>query len=60
MGDLNPFESLGEMIEAIYRHIRYYKHSRIQTALKMPPAVFVTQTFSDCQQGTKKSPVFTD
>ncbi len=47
LGDVNRFESVGEMIEAIYRHIHYYNHSRIHTALRMPPAVFAAQTFSD-------------
>ena len=46
-GDVDRFESPGEMIEAIYRHIRYYNHDRIHTAIKMPPAVFAAQTFSD-------------
>jgi putative transposase len=46
-GDVNRFESVGEMIEAIYRHIHYYNHSRIHTALKMPPAIFAAKTFSD-------------
>jgi putative transposase len=47
LGDLNRFESAGEMIEAIYRHIHYYNYHRIHTALKMPPTVYATQTFSD-------------
>jgi transposase InsO family protein len=47
LGDLHRFESVGEMIEAIYRHIHYYNHSRIHTALKMPPAVFAAQSLSD-------------
>lgn len=47
LGDLDRFETAGEMIEAIYRHIHYYNHSRIHTALKMPPAVFAAQMFSD-------------
>ena len=47
LGDLDRFESAGEMIEAIYRHIHYYNHSRIHTALKMPPAVYAAQMFSD-------------
>ena len=47
MGDLDRFASAGEMIEAIYRHIRYYNRSRIHTALKMPPAVYAAQAFSD-------------
>jgi putative transposase len=47
LGDVNRFESAGEMIEAIYRHIRYYNHHRIHTALKMPPVVYAAQAFSD-------------
>ena len=47
LGDLDHFNSAGEMIEAIYRHIRYYNHSRIHTTLKMPPAVYAAQSFSE-------------
>lgn len=47
LGDLDRFESPGAMIEAIYRHIHYYNHSRIHTALKMPPAVYAAQIPSD-------------
>jgi putative transposase len=47
LGNLNRFESAGEMIEAIYRHIHYYNHSRIHTALKMPPAVYAARNFSN-------------
>jgi len=47
LGDINRFDSPGEMIEAIYRHTRYYNHHRIHTALKMLPAVFAAQSFSD-------------
>lgn len=47
LGDLNRFETAGEMIEAVYRQIHYYNHSRIHTVLKMPPAVYAAQSFSD-------------
>lgn len=47
LGDVNRFEAVGEMIEAIYRHIHYYNHSRIHTALKMPPVVYAAQHFPD-------------
>lgn len=47
LGDLNRFETAGEMIEAVYRHIHYYNHSRIHTALRMPPAIYAARTFSD-------------
>ena len=47
LGDLDRFASAGEMIEAIYRQIHYYNHRRIHTALKLPPAVYAGQFFSD-------------
>jgi putative transposase len=45
LGDLNRFESPGELIEAIYGHIHYYNHHRIHTALKMPPTAFAAQFY---------------
>jgi putative transposase len=39
-GDINRFETDGELIEEIYSRIRYYNYDRIHTALKMPPAVY--------------------
>ena len=39
-GDPNRYESLPELIEAIYLHIYYYNHQRIHSALKMPPVKF--------------------
>ena len=39
-GDLNRFETVGELIEEIYGQIHYYNFERIHTALKMPPAVY--------------------
>ena len=47
LGALDRFNSVGEMIEAIYRHIHYYNHRRIHTALRMPPALYAAQAFSD-------------
>jgi putative transposase len=47
LGNLNRFDTVGELIAAIYQHIHYYNHHRIHTALKMPPAVFAAQTLSD-------------
>jgi putative transposase len=40
LGDLSRFETVGEMIEAIYQQIHYYNTERIHTALKMAPADF--------------------
>ncbi len=42
-GDLNRFDSLGELVEFIYQHIFYYNHHRIHSALKMPPAEWRTR-----------------
>ena len=39
-GDLNRFETVGQLIEAIYGQIYYYNFERIHTILKMPPAVY--------------------
>jgi putative transposase len=36
-GDINRFETTGEMIEAIYQYINYYSTKRIHTALKINP-----------------------
>lgn len=42
-GDINRFESLGELVEEVYSAIYYYNHLRIHTALKMPPVKFKQQ-----------------
>lgn len=47
LGDLDRFETAGEMIEAVYQHIHYYNRRRIHTALRLPPAIYAAQTFSD-------------
>lgn len=39
-GDLDRFESLGELIEEVYSYVFYYNTSRIHTSLKMPPLAF--------------------
>jgi transposase InsO family protein len=43
LGDTNRYQSLGELTAAIYHHIHYYNHTRIHTALKMPPATFAAR-----------------
>lgn len=40
LGDVNRFETLGELIEAIHQTINYYNTKRIHTALKMSPINF--------------------
>lgn len=43
MGDMNRFETLGELIEEIYSYINYHNTKRIHTALKMTPLQFKNQ-----------------
>ena len=40
VGDLNRFETLGELIEYICQQINYYNNERIHTSLKMTPTQF--------------------
>lgn len=42
-GDLDRFDTLGELVEFIYQHIYYYNHRRIHSVLKMPPAAWRTR-----------------
>ena len=42
-GDLNRFETLGELVEFIYHHIYYDNHHRIHSVLKMTPVEFRTR-----------------
>ena len=39
-GDINRFETIGELLEAVYQYIHYYNTKRIHTSLKMAPAMF--------------------
>ena len=39
-GDINRFETIGEMLEEIYHQIYYYNNKRIHTKLKMPPILY--------------------
>ena len=40
LGDPNRFKSLGELVAEIYHTAWEYNHTRIHSALKMPPSVF--------------------
>lgn len=42
-GDFNRFDTIPELIEAIYIYVRYYNQDRIHKSLKMPPAVYALQ-----------------
>lgn len=53
-GDLDRFETLGELVEEIYSHIWYYNNLRIHTAIKMSPVQFKRQ-FQDIESVSRKS-----
>lgn len=53
-GDLNRFETLGELVEEIYAYISYHNNLRIHTTLKMPPAQF-KKHFQDGETVLKES-----
>jgi len=38
--DIDRFQTLGELVEAIYKQIYYYNHDRIHTSLKTSPVKF--------------------
>lgn len=42
-GNLNRFETLGELIEYIYTQLYYYNHKRIHSVLKICPVEFRTR-----------------
>lgn len=39
-GDVDRFERLSDLIEALYRHLRYFSETRIKTVLRMSPEQF--------------------
>lgn len=43
VGNVNRFETPGELLEALYHAIHYYNNERIHTALRMPPVVYAKQ-----------------
>lgn len=47
LGDPNRFRSLGELVAEIYRTIWDYNHTRIHSALKMPPVVYAAKIKRD-------------
>ena len=53
LGDSNRFKTLGELVAAVYETLYAYNHTRIHSALKMPPAVFAerARTLLTCPQG---------
>lgn len=47
-GNLNRFESLGELAEYIYGYLNYYNNDRIQLKLKMSPVQFRQKVIDNC------------
>jgi transposase InsO family protein len=43
LGDPNRFETLGELVAEVYQTIWTYNHTRIHSALRMPPRVFANK-----------------
>ncbi len=43
LGDPNRYDTLGELVAAIYQTTGYYNQQRIHSALRMPPVVFAAQ-----------------
>ena len=41
LGDANRFETLGELVAEVYQTIWSYNNTRIHSALKMPPKLFI-------------------
>lgn len=50
LGHTARFETVGELMEAIYLQLHYYNNRRIHTALKCPPALYKTQHFTPACQ----------
>lgn len=44
LGDPNRFETLGELVAAVYLTINYYNHRRLHSALKLSPRQFAEQS----------------
>lgn len=46
-GEINRFETVGQLIEEIYSQIHYYNFDRIHRSLKMPPVKFAALYFPE-------------
>jgi len=53
LGDPNRFDSLGELVFAIYQTIYDYNHSRIHSALGMSPVEFAQKLMPVYNSGNK-------
>lgn len=55
-GDLNRFETNGELVEELYRMIYYYNQKRIHSKLKMPPAEYRQKYLEYLKEDIKSMP----
>lgn len=55
LGNPARFKTLGELVLAIYQTIWQYNHTRIHSALKMPPMQFALQAATAYHSGNKVS-----
>lgn len=55
-GDLNRFETDGELVEELYRMIYYYNHHRIHSKLKMTPAAYRQKYQNNLKEGMESMP----
>lgn len=49
-GDPDRFESLADLVEALYRQLHYHSNFRIKSKLRMPPAVFYAKRLQENPQ----------
>ncbi|MDP3731068.1 MAG: integrase core domain-containing protein, partial [bacterium] len=50
LGDPNRFESLGELIYAVYQTIHHYNKDRIHTILKTSPQKYLKSYYQSMQK----------
>lgn len=55
LGDVSRFRSLGELVAEIYRTVWVYNHTRIHSALRMPPLVFAQKLKRDRLEASQVS-----
>lgn len=54
VGDVNRFETLGEVVAELYRSIYYYNNARIHLSLGCPPATFAKTAIAAYTQNQEK------
>lgn len=54
LGDINRFETVGELIEEIYRQVAYYNNKRMHSKLKMSPVQFRQKSLAKMKDTVSK------